>query len=161
MKDCSHIRSILMTDYVDGEIDNDSRRIIEEHLTACPECRQLVTMVKGQMSVFSEESAKKKVPSHVWQSIVKEIGGEERKANTLTDLVRVFTQRLTLPRLAPALVGMALLVLSASFFLYTQHIRQGYENTNFEYVNELFTNVSPAAVPEHEGLGTPIEEYFL
>ena len=59
------------------------------------------------------------------------------------------------------IVGIVLLVLSASFFLYTQYIRQDYGNEGFKYASDLFTGEGSSAAIENEGLGTPIEEYFL
>jgi hypothetical protein len=161
MKDCDHIRSMLFTDYVDNELDNNTKRIVEEHLAICHECGHLVSMVKEDMSLISDDGARKKISPYIWQSIVKKIGGEERKTNAAIDFVRTFAERLTFPGLAPALFGMILLVLSISFFLYTQYIRQGYGNANLEYVAELFTNAGSSVITEHEGLGTSIEEYFL
>jgi hypothetical protein len=161
MKTCLSFRSMLLTDYIDGELDRDAKRIIEEHLTVCPECKRLVAMVKEDISIISDEGMRKRVPAYVWQSIVKEMGGEERKTNPVINFISSFTERLIPPRLTPALVGMILLVLSVSSFLYTQYIKQEYENTHFEYVAELFTNASSSVISEHEGLGTLIEEYFL
>lgn len=161
MKNCSSFRSMLLADYIDNELDEGSKRKIEEHLSGCGKCGRLIMMVKEDMAVISDDGAKKKVPPHVWQSILKKMGGEERKTNAVIDFVRAFVERLTFIRLAPALVGMILLVLSVSFFLYTQHIGQGYGNGNLEYVDELFTNAGSPATTEHEGLGTSIEEYFL
>ena len=161
MNTCGHIRSILLTDYIDGELDNNKKKAVEEHITNCPACGRLVAMVREDMSVISGAAAKKKAPPHIWRSIVDKIDSERNASNPAADLLRALTARLTLPGLASAFAGVILIVLSASFFIYTQYIRQGYGNENLNYVSELFTNAGSAAATEHEGLGTPIEEYFL
>lgn len=153
MKNCASLRAMLFTDYIDGELDRDSMRVIDEHLKACPDCRQLAAMVKEDMSLLSEGGVKEKVPPRVWQSIVEKTAAKERKWSLI--------ERLMPPRLAPALAGVILLVLSVSFFLYTQYMKPAYESGNLEYVAELFTNVSSPAVSEREGFDTPIEEHFL
>ena len=161
MKACDHIRSILLTDYVDGELDNETKKGIESHLANCPECTRLVTVVKEEMSIISDKGIKGNVPPHLWTSILKRIE-EERPRNTITDIIKSIAERLTLPKLVPALVGIVLLVLSASFFLYTQYVRQDYgSEESFKYASELFAGEGTSAAMESEGLGTPIEEYFL
>ncbi len=152
---------MLLSDYIDGEIDQETRKSVEEHLADCVDCKRLVTMVKEDMSIISGDAAKEKAPSHLWHSITKKIMHEKKAGTVAIDFVRDLAERLMPPRLAPALVGIALLTLSTSFFLYTQYLRGGYGNGSIDYVSEVLTNAGFSAVTEHEGLGTPIEEYFL
>lgn len=161
MKTCGHIRPVLLTDYIDGEIDQDTRKSVEEHLTGCADCKRLVAMVREGLSILSSEAAKKKVPSHIWPSIIEKITREKKTGNAAIDFVRTLVERLTPPRLVPALVGITLLVLSASFFLYTQYLKGGYGNGSVEYISGLFANGGSQVTTEQNGLGTPIEEYFL
>ena len=160
MKICDQIRSVLLTDYIDNELDKNARKKIEEHLAACPECRQIVGPARDDISVISNAGARKKIPSDLWQAVVKGIEDEKRVKNPAMDFVRGITQIFTVPRLVPALAGMILLVLSVSFFLYTRQVSRNGGNESFEYVAGLFANTSPAAT-DNGALGTPIEEYFL
>ena len=37
----------LVSDYLDGELDPETRRRVEEHLALCPPCRIYVEQVRG------------------------------------------------------------------------------------------------------------------
>jgi anti-sigma factor RsiW len=37
----------LVSDYLDGELDAETRRRVEEHLALCPPCRLYVEQVRG------------------------------------------------------------------------------------------------------------------
>jgi len=161
MSACDHIRTVLLTDYIDNELDEKAKADVEKHLKVCPDCRSLVAMIREDISIISDGSLKEKAPPHLWRSITQKIEEERRAKDTLPDFLRRLGAILTPPKLAPALIGIILLIMGTSFFLYTQYIGQNYVSTNYEYVSELFSSAGNVDASEHEGLGTPIEEYFL
>ena len=161
MKVCDQMRPILLTDYIDNELDENTRRSIDEHLLECHECRAIVDRVRADMFLIAKESLGKKAPPHLWASIAKDIESESRVKNGASDFLKTLRDRLTIPRLAPALVGIILLVLSTSFFLYTRHAGQAARAGEYEYTADMLGSGEFSPDSENEGLGTPIEEYFL
>jgi hypothetical protein len=67
---------------------------------------------------------------------------------------------LTRPVLVPAVAGLVILVLSVSLFIYEHYAKEGYARNNIEYVAGLLSN-GHSSIIDNDGLGTPIEKYFL
>ena len=44
----------LVSDYLDDELDADTRRRVEEHLTLCPPCRVYVEQVRETVQALGE-----------------------------------------------------------------------------------------------------------
>ena len=161
MKNCKEIRRILLTDYIDNEIDESTKKSIEEHLLTCHECKNIVDKVKEDIFALSDHKAREKVPVYLWQSIVSKIESERHANNVVVDFLCGLAERFTLPQLVPALAGIVLIVLSASFFLYTSHIRNMASVSGYEYTADILGGTEFFVEAENEGLGTPIEKYFL
>ncbi|MFH1312530.1 MAG: zf-HC2 domain-containing protein [Candidatus Eisenbacteria bacterium] len=56
----------LISSYLDNELDEDQRRLVEEHIEKCPECRREY----GEMTRFEEVMRKmtlKQPPREAWQ----------------------------------------------------------------------------------------------
>jgi predicted anti-sigma-YlaC factor YlaD len=56
----------LISSYLDGELDEDQRRLVEEHIEECPECRR----EHGEMAKFEEVMRKmtlKQPPKEAWE----------------------------------------------------------------------------------------------
>lgn len=161
MNICAQIRSTLLTDYIDNELDERSRNSVEEHLASCIECRAMVEKVKIAVSLIADDGLKQKVPPNIWPSIVTSIESGPQPKSAVMDFIRALGERLTPARLVPALAGIVLLVLSASFFLYTDYIRNQAVVSEYGYNADILGVAESSAESESAGLRTPIEEYFL
>ena len=56
----------LISSYLDNELDEDGRRVVEEHIEKCPECRKEY----GEMAKFEEvmrEMSLKQPPKEAWE----------------------------------------------------------------------------------------------
>lgn len=56
---CSIIQDLLPL-YVDETLSDDSRRLVEEHLESCEECRKLLEELRQEPQYFSREDAKER-----------------------------------------------------------------------------------------------------
>ena len=83
---CETVRDLLLTDYLDNELDPASRTEIEAHLTTCDRCRHDHDIIRKVLHVPAE-SRKPVVPRRdLWPQIEKKIQEEmSRKAGNRTD----------------------------------------------------------------------------
>jgi Putative zinc-finger len=73
----THPREDLLR-YLDGEVGDDEKRILEEHLASCKECRDYISMVKGfnrdLASLTEEEFASQEPCPDSWTLVSYEAG---------------------------------------------------------------------------------------
>ena len=47
MKKCDHFKDLILTDYIDGELDKKFSESLESHLLDCSDCRAFFKEVKN------------------------------------------------------------------------------------------------------------------
>jgi anti-sigma factor RsiW len=55
----------LMSDYIDGELDPESRRALEAHLETCQECSQCLLSLKRSVDLYHDASGQEAPPEVV------------------------------------------------------------------------------------------------
>lgn len=84
---CSEIRNIIITDYVDNELDAKTRQQIEIHLSHCSECRSFADNVMISAVLPLRNNKKITPPDIIWQNIKSKVkqnnsaGGDFSKIN--------------------------------------------------------------------------------
>lgn len=73
---CNEVRDIVITDYVDGELDTGAKREIDLHLQGCASCRQFMEAVMAAAVAPLRGAQTAVPPPWLWQRIAS---GLERK----------------------------------------------------------------------------------
>jgi predicted anti-sigma-YlaC factor YlaD len=150
MSACKKYRDIILTDHMDGELDKSAQARVAQHLAVCPGCRALAEQVKQDMVLPFEQAGREAVPEHVWTSIKEKI---EKESHTYS---------FAFPKLAPALMSVAALVLVGSLMFHDQQIKQAKAQAQSEYLISVLAPANGAASEtDSEDTPTPIETYFL
>ena len=166
MDNCEKIRDLILTDYVDAEADEKIKEQVNFHLLACPDCRSFVKEVESDLTVPFKEAAREEVPVHLWAAIKERIESESRpiaEPERTESPVGRWLRALSFPRLAPALMGVALLVLVWSAITPDGVINQAKEDDEQEYLVYLLDSMDASQDTEDvfSPNETPIETYFL
>ncbi|MDD4899046.1 MAG: zf-HC2 domain-containing protein [Candidatus Omnitrophica bacterium] len=149
MDKCKEIRSVILTDYIDGQLEAPEKERINTHLRQCAVCRGFLEEAqKGLVTPFQGQN-RQAVPQTLWPAIVEKICQEQEHP------VRVF-----IPRLAPVAVSFLLAVLITSVIFFNQYMAGLREEEQLNYVSSAF-GVSQAQTETTSDFGTLIEEYFL
>lgn len=175
---CKKIQELILTDYLDGEINEAS---IDKHIASCEECRKFIAVVK-KTTVEPLKNSKKDVLSQeiVWSKIQKEISKEKIYSNEYDDAPSFFEkikESFFLPNPTLAIGSFAVLIfmiLVLNFkgnqsqlvkinqseggnFRKTRIIDVQSENSNLElYLAYLIKQEN-----DFKDYGTSLEEYFL
>lgn len=99
--------SELLSLHVDGELSDEERRSVEEHLDTCPRCRELVSDLE-EIALRAASLSDRGPVDDLWPGIEHEIG-RKIEADGGGGMVSAFRRevRVTLPRLAAAAVLVA------------------------------------------------------
>jgi len=65
---CERVQDLLKMDYLDGELEGYSKLSVDEHITACPECRNLKNALMSQRASL-KRIGPAEVPAGVWDGI--------------------------------------------------------------------------------------------
>lgn len=158
---CKEIQELLLTDYIDGEVDTATRERIERHLLDCPSCLEFARAAQAAMEPVSQ-TAVKEVPAHVWNNIEQKLDQPAGQFNLdwVNKIGFVLEGLISQPRRA-AVFAVILVVAVSGLTVIKNAARQGSvskvaENQPVEYFAFL--------VEEEDlngGYGTAIEEFFL
>lgn len=149
---------MILTDYLDGQMNSKEKESLEEHLAGCPGCLEFARVARR--SVFEPFfNIEKPGPSElVWSKIKESILAQEKpKRNILMD----FGQRLFFPKPVLALVTVMIFILAIGIFNQFRINQQSNPNEQEEYLSQLADLSADLSVNDEQGFGTLVERYFL
>jgi anti-sigma factor RsiW len=71
-QDCCELLGVI-SDYVDGSLQDELCRELERHLSDCDDCRVVVNTLKKTIDLYQTDSAQETVPSEVRQRLYKSL----------------------------------------------------------------------------------------
>jgi anti-sigma factor RsiW len=161
MKKCDHFKDLILTDYIDGELDKNSFGILESHLLDCSDCRAFLKEVKDNAALPFQQALRQPAPAGLWDMIKQSIEHENQARSPLADgIAQLKGWGLTL-RMAPVFASLILMLLAGSVTLNTIQVQQAKEKDQGEYLVSLLSSRDSLVPPDNNDLGTPIEHYFL
>jgi anti-sigma factor RsiW len=159
---CERTQELIITDYLDDQLDNGQKRSINDHLASCPHCREFaVTARKAVVDPFSRID-KRIPPENLWSKIKEAIKADQSPipTNAFADFLVNLKNIFLIPKPAFAFAIVSLLILVAGVATKMTMSHQG-TSEQIEYLVYLAQPEGEAAVGEEKGLGTFIEQYFL
>ncbi len=165
MKKCDYFKDLILTDYIDGELDKNSAGSVESHLLDCSDCRAFFKEVKDNAAIFpvscSANVLHQPVPAGLWAAIKQSIEHENQARSPLADFIDRLKGLIVFPRMVPVFASLILMLLAGSVTLNTIQIQQVKERDQGEYLVSLLSPTSPSVSLDNNDWGTPIEHYFL
>ena len=161
MSACKEFRDIILTDYLDGELDKDVQIRLAAHLDVCVQCREFVKEARAQLVVPFAKAPRAGVPEDLWRSIEQNIAEESEEARPAVNWIDRLAQSFALPRLAPVILSFILFIAAGVWLLSGRQDTQIAGNDPGEYVAYVVDSVDELAQTDTNGFGTSIEQYFL
>lgn len=161
MKKCDYFKDLILTDYIDGELDKNSVGNLESHLLDCSDCRVFFKEVKDNAALPFQQALRQPAPVQLWDTIKQSIEHENQAKSPLADCIAQFKGWVFAPRMVPVFASLILMFLAGSVTLNTIQIQQAREKDQGEYLVALLSLRDSSAPSENNDLGTPIEHYFL
>jgi len=161
MKRCEDFKELILTDYIDGELDKDLAGSIEDHLLDCSECRAFFKEVKSNTASPFQQALYQPVPAELWDTIKQRIEEKGHVVSPLEYFIDKIKGLAAFPRIVPVFASLVLMFLAGSVTLNTIQIQRAQEKDQGEYLVSLLSSTSSSSKTDSSDLGTPIEHYFL
>ena len=161
MDNCKKFRDLILTDYIDAQLDIAIKTQVEEHLHECASCKAFAQEVKTSLVVPFEKVTRQEVHVYLWQEIEEKIQQQQNLSKSLWDLIQGWMEGITFPKLVPAVCSLAMLVFIGSAIFFNQQIKQAQNREQGSYLAYVLTSEGSTGQASNGDLGTPIEKYFL
>jgi anti-sigma factor RsiW len=163
---CKEVHEILLTDYLDGQMDKSAKAAVEDHLSACSQCKSVLQSVREVGPQLFRDAGRLRAPESVWQHVKEAILSEQKErpaflASMLERLGCLFN--IFKPRLAVAAILTLFIIAGTVGVLSMGHLQTFGPDKQEQgsYLYSLRESMGDSASNGDSGLGTAIEEYFL
>lgn len=158
---CERIQELILTDYLDGVLENNVRKELETHLANCPQCLDFAKVARKTAFESFEGASKAVPPVHVWASIEERLQENYAPSHTeapswLENLKSLFS----LPRPALALAAVLVLFIIAGTIDQIKPRTQALSQSSVEYIVSLVDSAADDQAHDDD-FGTNVEQVFL
>ena len=164
---CERIQELILTDYLDKELNPSTAAQVEAHLSFCTECKEFLNAAKQTVSPLSFAPKQEFDQEKVWQNIKEQIESEHQPvvlSNPISDFISKLKESIVMPRPALLFSVLTVVVLTTTVFVRSVHHvdtnKSGANSTDSSLVyivDDLAENLGE----DNADYGTSIEEYFL
>jgi hypothetical protein len=161
MKKCDHFKDLILTDYIDKELDKTVAESLESHLLDCNDCRAFFKDVKNNVALPFQQAPQQLVPAELWSAIKESIEDANQVRDPLADFIDRLKGFIVFPKMVPVFASVILMFLAGSVTLNTIQVQQAKDRDQGEYLVSLLSPTSLATSSDRNDGGTPIEHYFL
>ena len=157
---CKKVQEFILTDYIDGEMDERGHAAVEAHLAGCLGCAEFYNAAQKVGNGLFVGASRAEAPEYLWRRVREAILAEDRAKKTHSEVVLERLKSIFYipkPVLAIITVVVLLLVAGAATKITINH--QAAVNADmFDYLSET---VGYNAANDNSGFGTSIEQYFM
>lgn len=159
---CERIQDLILTDYLDDQMDKSQKKYLEEHLSSCPQCMEFARIAKKAAFEPFVNAEKLSPPGSVWSNIQGSILAEQQgRTNFLVNLLDRFGWGSPIPRPAFAFASVMIMVLLVGTLTeYKIHQRVSAKE-QIEYLSSLTNPSETSSGNGGQGFDTAVEQYFL
>jgi anti-sigma factor RsiW len=164
---CKRIQEYIMTDYVDARMGDRQKSLVDQHLTHCHECNELLINIKKEV-VYPFNNAPRVVPDGFLWAQIKQTIEEEQQQQAEKSFIPDFWKRLIsavhVPRPAFALATIVTMLFmigtTGQLFINNVFVKVNGQD-QVEYMSSLIDEPVDVASNNGSDSQTPIEKYFL
>ena len=163
---CKKIQEFIITDYIDGQMGDKQRGLIEQHLAHCHACKGFLNSIKKEV-VNPFVNAPKDVPDEfLWDQIKQTIEeeGQQVEKSFIPDFWERLRPAVHIPRPAFALatiVTMIFMIGSTGQLFFSSQVVKINGQDQVEYLSSLIDEPVDLASNNGNDPQIPIEKVFL
>ena len=166
MISCKKTQDLILTNYLDGEMDENGKNVIKEHLASCQKCEEFSITAKKVGNELFLDANRVNVPEYLWRRVRETILTEERERKAFPNtFFGKFKNILCIPKPALAILTIVVLLLAIGTVTKIKIDNQATINANIssqaEYFDYLTETVTDNSINNNGTFGTFIEKYFM
>ena len=161
MKKCDYFKELILTGFIDGQLDKNTAGSVESHLLDCRDCRAFFKEVKHTVVEPIKQVPSKLVPVELWDAIKQGIEQENAVVSPWADLMNTLKGLISFPRMVPVFVSLVLMFLVVSVTLNRMQYQQAQDKDIGTYLVSMLSFKEEVAQTDSKDRATPIEHYFL
>lgn len=164
---CKKIKELILTDYLDGQMDEEQKKQIEKHLASCVHCKEYELVTRKTVIEPFSNTERLNPPEIIWHKIKEQIEEKQQQelSSPFADLIRRIKSLLYVPKPALAVATIVIVSLITVTIIRlpskNQEIVKVSPENQVECVNYLISVFNQDSLDENNDFGTSIEEYFL
>ncbi len=150
---CKKARGLILTDYLDDQMDEGRKELVRRHLDGCPRCKEFYEQAKKISAELFAKAERAEPSEFIWNKVREAI------------ISRPQRQSWILPR--PAIAFATILTLVLIFGAVTRLMINGQRisglngGEQIEYFDYSVQMPSDESATNETGFGTLVEKYFL
>lgn len=159
---CEKIQELLLTDYIDGQLDPKWKSEVDNHVAGCVACREFAATARKTAVEPFLRAETFRPPEQVWMNIKgTALAGQKVPPDPLAEFWQRVSEFIHVPR--PAFAFAVVLIMAVMVGGLTRlTVKPKIDPTGqIEYLSALLDPVSDPLADEENGLGTSVEQYFL
>lgn len=158
---CNDCQDKILSDYLDGELNDSQKNVLEIHIRKCRDCREFAQRARIDLTDIFETAGSRHPPESVWDNILSSIETAASETDpTPRPGIREWLAGLRMPAFA---LGTAIVVLVTASLIKPSVAPRTVSSEDFQEEVEYiaFMLGGDLLSDDPEGYGTAIEEYFL
>ncbi len=165
---CEYVKELILTDYLDEQLEKEQKTQIEKHLTICKGCKEYELLTRTAVVEPFNNLKRHNPPEAAWHKIREQIEEElplQEPTNSFADLILKVKTFLYIPK--PAFVVTTIIVLLIAVITVMklqpedQKIVKVNPESQIECIAYLISVFDQETVNGNDDFGTSIEELFL
>ncbi len=164
---CDNVQELILTDYLDGQVNEEQKKNIEKHLASCVHCREYELVARETVITPFNNTEKLSPPKATWDKIRNQIEEDERQeiTNPFADLIRGIKSALYIPKPVFAVASVAIVILIIVTVIQLpsddQKIAKMSAEEQIECMTYLLGEFNEELADEGSDFGASVEEFFL
>ena len=161
---CKKAQELMLTDYLDGEMNEKRKAFLEGHLKSCQKCKEFSLIAKKVGTELFLGAERANVPEYLWRRVRETVlaEGKKRRAFTAT-LLGKLKAILYMPKPALAIITVVILLIAIGTVtkINNNAAINAVSLSQAEYFDYLTTDAVDSPMNGSGSFGTPIEKYFM
>ena len=162
---CKKIQELILTDYLDDELDENKKDYIEQHLVHCHQCKEFSIIARDAVIKPFANLERVCAPESNWTQVREAILAEQScQTNFIADFWEKLKLGIYIPKPVFAGIVVMILILTTGIGLQVRNNNQVVKakgQAQIEYLSYLVDDSVGISPDDEQGFGTKIEEYFL
>ena len=142
---CKSIQELILTDYLDDELDVQQKKNVEGHLVSCAHCREFLEAARETgIEPFTQPQKISLSQENIWQNIKQQIdvNSPQREVSVLPNIFSRLADLMVLPQPILVTTGFIVLILTMLFSFELVKEFQLAKNVSLEKKQELVAYIS-------------------